>query len=50
MILAAGALAAGVFTRDTFLVVVLISVASLVIGAWPHDHPPHRTAARDPAG
>ncbi len=50
MILAAGALAAGVFTRDTFLVVVLISVASLVIGAWTHDHPPHRTAARDPAG
>lgn len=42
MILAAAALAAGLFTPDTFLVVVLISVGSLVIGAWTHERGAHR--------
>jgi len=49
MILAAAAVSAGLFGPDTFLVVVLISVLSLVTGAWTHDRTPRPDSAPDPA-
>ena len=49
MILAAAAVSAGLFRPDTFLVVVLISVLSLVAGAWTHERAPHGEPAPEPA-
>jgi len=46
MILAAAAVSAGLFRPDTFLIVVLISVLSLVAGAWTHDRTLHGEPAR----
>ncbi len=49
MILAATALAAGLFDSGTFLVVLLICVVSLVIGAWTHERPHRHGASPEPS-
>ena len=48
MILAAAAVSAKLFSTDTFLVVVLISVLSLVVGAWTHERAEHKPATSGP--
>jgi len=46
MILAAAAVSAQIFPTETFLVIVLISVVSLVVGAWTHERGEQKLATQ----